>query len=102
HRVCTFRRIVGHSRLLSLIARVIARDSMPPAVLLAGPAGVGKRLCAVAIAQALNCLQPQPGEGLERAAWRECASCRRIARAILPDVLVVDSGVMGTIKIEQL
>ncbi len=31
---------------------------MPPAVLMAGPAGVGKRLTAVAVAQAINCLQP--------------------------------------------
>jgi DNA polymerase III subunit delta' len=97
-----FRTIVGHSRLLSLIARVIARDSMPPAVLLAGPAGIGKRLFAVAIAQAINCLQPQSGEGLERDACGECASCRRIARGIHPDVIVVEPGDMGTIKIEQL
>ena len=97
-----FRTIVGHSRLLSLIARVIARDSMPPAMLLAGPAGVGKRLTAVAIAQAINCLQPQSAEGLERDACGECASCRRIARGIHPDVIVVEPGDMGTIKIEQL
>lgn len=97
-----FRTIVGHSRLLSLLARVIARDSMPPAVLLAGPPGVGKRLTAIAIAQAINCLQPQPRNGFERDACGECASCRRIARGIHPDVLVVEPGEMGTIKIEQL
>jgi len=54
-----FRTIAGHSRLLSLLSRVIARDSMPPAVLLAGPAGIGKRLTAMAIAQAINCQQPR-------------------------------------------
>jgi DNA polymerase-3 subunit delta' len=97
-----FRTIVGHSRLLSLLSRVIARDSMPPAVLLAGPPGVGKRLTAVAIAQAINCLQPQSGHGFEREACGECASCRRIARGIHPDVIVVEPGDMGTIKIEQL
>jgi DNA polymerase III subunit delta' len=97
-----FRTIVGHSRLLSLLARVIARDSMPPAVLLAGPPGVGKRLTAVAIAQAINCLQPQSPKGFERDACGECASCRRIARGIHPDVIVVEPGEMGTIKIEQL
>jgi DNA polymerase-3 subunit delta' len=97
-----FRTIVGHSRLLSLLSRVIARDSMPPAVLLAGPPGVGKRLTAVAIAQAINCLQPQSAEGLERDACGECASCRRIARGIHPDVIIVEPGDMGTIKIEQL
>ena len=97
-----FRTIVGHSRLLSLVSRVIARDSMPPAVLLAGPQGVGKRLTAVAIAQAIDCLQPQSAHGFERDACGECASCRRIARGIHPDVIVVEPGEMGTIKIEQL
>ena len=97
-----FRTIVGHPRLLSLLARVIARDSMPPAMLLAGPPGVGKRLTAVAIAQSLNCLQPQSPKGFERDACGECASCRRIARGIHPDVIVVEPGEMGTIKIEQL
>ena len=97
-----FRTILGHSRLLSLLSRVIARDSMPPAVLLAGPPGVGKRLTAVAIAQAVNCLQPHCGNGFERDACGKCASCRRIARGIHPDVIVVEPGDMGTIKIEQL
>src|SRR4029078_12629062 len=100
HRVCTFRRIVGHSRMLSLLARVIARDAMPPAMLLAGPPGVGKRLTAVAIAQSLNCLKPQSPKAFDRDACGECASCRRIARGIHPDVIVVEPGEMGTIKIE--
>lgn len=97
-----FRTIAGHSRLLSLLARVIARDTMPPAVLLAGPVGVGKRLTAIAIAQAINCLHPQTPDGLERDACGECASCRRIARGIHPDVIVVEPGDTGSIKIEQL
>ena len=97
-----FRTIVGHSRLLSLLARVIARDSMPPALLLAGPPGVGKRLTAVAIAEAINCLQPQSTSAFERDACGECASCRRIGRGMHPDVIVVAPGELGTIKIEQL
>jgi DNA polymerase-3 subunit delta' len=97
-----FRTIAGHPRLLSLLARVIARDTMPPAMLLAGPVGVGKRLTAIAIAQAINCLQPQSRDGLEREACGECASCRRIARGIHPDVIVVEPGDTGSIKIEQL
>ena len=87
---------------MSLLARVIARDSMPPAVLMAGPAGVGKRLTAIAIAQAVNCLQPQSSSEFERDACGECASCRRIARGVHPDVIVVEPGETGAIKIEQL
>ena len=54
-----FRTIVGHRRLLTLLSRAVARDTLPPALLLAGPAGVGKRRAAMAIAEALNCLKPQ-------------------------------------------
>src|SRR5262249_42927569 len=75
---------------------------MPPAVLLAGPPGVGKRLTAIAIAQAINCLQPRSTKAFERDACGECASCRRIARGVHPDVIVVDPDDMGSIKIEQL
>jgi DNA polymerase-3 subunit delta' len=97
-----FRTIAGHTRLLSLFSRVIARDSLPPAVLLAGPSGVGKRLTATAIAQAINCLQPQSSSAFERDGCGECASCRRIARGMHPDVIVVEPGDMGTIKIDQM
>jgi DNA polymerase-3 subunit delta' len=96
------RTIAGHARLLSLLSRVIARDSMPPAVLMAGPAGVGKRLTAVAVAQALNCLQPRSSVEFERDACGDCASCRRIVRGVHPDVIVVEPGESGSIKIEQL
>ena len=75
---------------------------MPPAILIAGPAGVGKRLAAVAAAQALNCLQPQSSSEFERDACGRCASCRRIARGVHPDVIVVEPGELGSIRIEQL
>src|SRR5258706_13862834 len=75
---------------------------MPPAVLFAGPAGVGKRLTAVAFAQAINCLQPRSSREFERDACGECTSCRRIARGVHPDVITVEPGDTGAIKIEQL
>ena len=97
-----FRTIAGHSRLLSLLSRVIARDAMPPAVLMAGPAGVGKRRSAMAVAQAMNCLQPRTSAEFERDACGECGSCKRIARGVHPDIIVVEPGDSGSIKIEQL
>ena len=59
------RDVVGHTRMVGLLARALARDTLPPSLLLAGPAGVGKRRVAVAVAAAINCLNPQHGE-LER------------------------------------
>src|SRR4051812_47982507 len=75
---------------------------MPPAILMAGPAGVGKRMTALAVAQTINCLQPRSSPELERDACGECASCRRIARGVHPDVILVEPGDSGSIKIEQL
>ena len=47
-----FRDVVGHARLVSLLSRAVARNTLPPSLILAGPAGVGKRRVAVAVAAA--------------------------------------------------
>ena len=97
-----FHTIVGHARVLSLLARAVARESLPPAILMAGPAGVGKRLTAVAVAQAVNCGQPRSSTAFERDACGECASCRRISRGVHPDILIVEPGDKGSIGVDQL
>ena len=94
------RDVVGHRRLLSLLARAVARDTLPPALLLAGPAGVGKKRVAAALATAINCTAPRSEDPLERDACGACPPCRRIARGIHPDVVVVAPGDSGSIKIE--
>ena len=86
---------------MSLLSRGVALDSLPPSLLLAGPAGVGKRRVAMAVAAALNCLQPPQSGKFERDACGECAACRRIARGVHPDVILIEPGETGTIKIEQ-
>jgi DNA polymerase-3 subunit delta' len=102
-----FISIVGHRRIVSLLSRAVARGTLPPSLLLAGPAGVGKRRAALAVATAVNCQQPRSADpssashGLEQDACGECAACRRIARGVHPDVIVIEPGDTGTIKIEQ-
>ena len=121
-----FRNVIGHRRVVALLARSIARDSLPPSLIFAGPAGVGKRLVATSLAQALNCQQPvsqrsavasqqssqplvTPGSESpvsspkppETDACGVCAACMRIARGVHPDVLVLEPGDTGSIKIEQ-
>jgi len=102
--------MVGHRRIVELLSRSVARGTLPPSLIFAGPAGAGKRLAATAVAQALNCLQPTAGHGLQAVptdACGACAACSRIARGIHPDVLVLEPadslpGVPGgAIKIEQ-
>ena len=87
--------------MVGLLSRALARDTLPPSLLLAGPAGVGKRRAAVAVAMAINCLKPQLGE-LERDACGACSSCQRIARGVHPDVIVIEPGDTGVIKTEPI
>ena len=95
-----FSSVFGHRRLVALLSRAIARDTLPPALLFAGPSGVGKRRVAMAIARAINCLEPRSTSEIERDACGKCASCRRIERGVHPDVIVIEPGENGSIKIE--
>ena len=60
-----FRDVIGHRRIVALLARSLSQESLPPSLIFAGPAGVGKRLTAMAVAQALNCLKPRSTADLE-------------------------------------
>lgn len=99
-----FRDIAGHRGVTTRIARAIARDTFPPSVVLSGPEGVGKRLAAIAIAEAVNCLQPRKGDGdFAIDGCGTCAVCRRIGRGIFPDVVVVEppDSASGAITVDQ-
>jgi DNA polymerase-3 subunit delta' len=61
---------------------------------------VGKRLTALALAQVLNCDRPITTEA-GRDSCGECATCKRIGRGVHADVLVVEPGDSGTIKLDQ-
>jgi DNA polymerase III subunit delta' len=98
-----FSDVVGHARPLGLLSRSIERGSLPPSLLFTGPEGVGKRLVATALAQALNCVgrkaavSPPFADGCG-----ECPACRRIARGTHPDVVVIEPGDNGSIRIEPI
>ena len=100
-----FRDVIGHRKLVALLSRSIARDSIPPSLIFAGPAGVGKRLVALSVAQAVNCLDPrqpkasQP-DGIEYDACGVCPACARIARNVHPDALTIEPGENGSIKVD--
>jgi DNA polymerase-3 subunit delta' len=99
-----FRDVVaarGHKRLAALLARSVARDLLPPSLIFSGSAGPDMREMAIATAQAINCLAPA-GEGESRDACGMCAACTRIARRVHPDVIVIEPGESGAIKIDQI
>ncbi|HUF65095.1 MAG TPA: DNA polymerase III subunit, partial [Gemmatimonadaceae bacterium] len=95
-----FSAVVGHRRLLTLLSRAIARESLTPSLILSGPDGVGKRLTAVAVAQALNCANPAGGDEFLRDGCGACAVCLRISRGAHSDVQTIEPGDTGSIKME--
>ena len=92
-----FRDITGHRQLLELIARAAVRGTLPPSLIFAGPEGVGKRMAAVALAQLFNCPNRTGDDSCGT-----CPSCTRIARQVHADVLLIEPGETGAIKIDQI
>jgi DNA polymerase-3 subunit delta' len=79
-----FADVLGQDRALGALQAALRRGSLHHAYLLAGPEGVGKGTTARLLAQAANC------EAAEGDACGACPSCRKIARGVHPDVLVVE------------
>ena len=94
--------IIGHRRLTTLLARAIERESLPPTLLFAGPAGIGKWAVARAAAQAVNCLDPvrAPNDYLAIDACGTCRACDRIARGVHVDVIALEPDDRASIKID--
>ena len=96
------RKIAGHRHLLERLAHAVARGTLPPSLIFSGADGIGKRSAALALAQALNCERPvawpdangQDGCG-------ECGACRRIARGVHADLVNIEPGETGSIKVDQ-
>ncbi len=83
--------IIGHEWATDYLQRCIVQDRVAHAYLIVGPAGVGKALLALRIAQVLNCEQQNPAPCLT------CRSCRRIEHGNHPDVRIagMDSQAAG-------
>jgi DNA polymerase III delta' subunit len=92
----------GHRRIIELLARSASCRALPPSLIFAGPAGSGKRSTAIALAQLLNCLHVRDSADDFTDACGECQACVKISRGVHPDVLVVEPGDSGTIKVDQI
>jgi DNA polymerase III subunit delta' len=78
-----------------VLLRAVKDQRLPPAYLFVGPAGVGKRTTAFALAKALNC-SAQTADACDR-----CAVCLRIDRHLHPDIHLVEPQGQ-VIKIDQI
>jgi len=88
------RDLVIPERVRQVLSRAVTDQQVPPAYLFAGPAGLGKRTTAFALAKALNCSAPR-GD-----ACNQCTVCRRIDRHLHPDIHLVEPQGQ-VIKIDQ-
>jgi len=70
----------GNADVVGRLREMLARDRLPQAVILAGPAGSGKYTLALMLAKAINCLNPVLGDGLPDFCGK-CANCVRIAQS---------------------
>lgn len=71
----------GHASLLGTLARARERQSLPAALLIHGPKGVGKQHLALWLGRLLLCAHPGPGGPCE-----SCPSCRMALKIEHPDL----------------
>ena len=80
----TLEEIQGQDRAVGLLRRAIANGRLAHAFIFAGPAGVGKRATALALARAVLCPEkPDVGCGT-------CIDCRLVGVGSHPDLFIED------------
>lgn len=79
-----FPEVLGAETARALLARLLASDRVPHAMLFHGPEGVGKAKVARLFAASLLCETPRDG-----AACGACSACLKVEHGNHPDVLTV-------------
>ena len=86
----------GNARPIFQLDRKLTQGRLPHAMIFTGPEGVGKRTCALRMAQALQCEQQESGR------CAVCGQCRKIENGSHPDVATLTlEPDANQIKIEQ-
>jgi DNA polymerase-3 subunit delta' len=83
-----FSELIAQDRALSPLRSALRRGALHHAYLFGGPEGVGKGRAARLLAQAANCEGGAPGAPVDDPCGT-CGPCRKIAKGIHPDVLVL-------------
>ncbi len=103
-----FRAISGHRALVALLTRAVVRGSLPQSLIFVGPEGVGKRLTAISLAQAVNCPNAAAVAGdvagdevLAIDACGTCSVCRRVSQGMHPDVIQLAATDVGIDDIRE-
>ena len=91
--------LIGHQWAVNLLHKHLADNNLRHAYLITGPDGIGRRLLALRLTQALFCESP-PSEGVP---CYHCRTCQQIEREEHPDLytIQVEEGTQ-VIKIDQI
>lgn len=87
-----FRDFVGNQRMTSLLRK----GALPPSSIFWGPAGIGKKTCALSLAAMTNCVSPKEGD-----LCGECQSCVKAESGNHPDIRLYEPERTG-VKIEAM
>lgn len=82
-----FRDVIGHERPQKILRAAFEHDRVAHAYLFHGEERIGKRLVAIAFAQALSCDSPPPSEP---DACGACRACRQIEARSYPDFFMIE------------
>ncbi len=77
-----FSDFIGQEHIIGFLQKGLASGKMSHGLLFSGPRGSGKGTLALLLAQAVNCLAPEPPCGT-------CLSCRKTAGMNHPDVRII-------------
>ena len=90
--------LLGNEWAVELLRQQIVHGTTCHAYLFAGPSGVGRRMLALRLAQALNCTQPiEPGIPCS-----QCRDCKQIEAMGHPDLTIIQAeSEGGTLKVDQ-
>ena len=77
-----FADIIGNHDAIEALRRIVDSEKIPHALLLSGPAGIGKMMAARAFVAYLNCENRTP----DGDSCGKCPSCRQIAANNFPDL----------------
>ncbi|TLY38242.1 MAG: DNA polymerase III subunit delta' [Nitrospirae bacterium] len=82
-----FNAIIGHDQPKRFLQAAMQRDRLAHALLFHGDEGIGKRLVATVLAQAVNCEAVPPLDPPD--ACGVCRSCHQIEIGVHPDVTII-------------
>lgn len=92
-----FRSLQGQDAAVGLLTAALEAGRVPHAYIFSGPAGVGKKTAARALATALLCAAPRA----PAAPCGECPSCRKAEGGAPPDLLWVDFAYQAALLKEE-